>query len=95
MTTTFNMFAPDIGSATMPLYEYVCEEDGTRLELIRSMRDCDAPVEDPQGKGRTFHRALSAVMIGRSATGSSLPVAGAAASAGMCGCGRPHGSCGS
>ncbi len=78
----------------MPIYEYVCEEDSSRIELIRPMRDADAPVEDPEGKGRTFRRALSEVMVGKAATGS-LPISNRAGNGGgMCGCGRPHGSCG-
>jgi len=79
----------------MPLYEYICETDGSRVELIRPMRDADAPVEDPDGKGRVFRRALSEVMVGKSAVGGSLPMAGGNGNpGGMCGCGRPPGSCG-
>jgi len=82
----------------MPVYEYICEEDGTRIELIRPMRDADAPVEDPERKGRKFTRAMSEVMVGKAATGSSLPMTGPGqgpGTGGMCGCGRRHGSCGS
>ena len=43
----------------MPLYEYVCESDGTVLELIRPMADADKPVPDPEGKGRRFVRKMS------------------------------------
>ncbi len=43
----------------MPLYEYVCEADGTVLELMRPMSQADAPVDDPAGKGRTFVRKMS------------------------------------
>ena len=75
----------------MPLYEYVCETDDTRIELLRPMRDADAPVDDPEGKGRTFTRALSMPML-RSAPGEQSPAS--APSRGMCGCGKPHGSCG-
>ena len=74
----------------MPMYEYLCEEDGTRVTLMRPMRDADLPVEDPEGKNRRFVRALTAPMVAGKADGVSLTSGG-----GMCGCGKPHGSCGS
>ncbi|MCA9286325.1 MAG: zinc ribbon domain-containing protein [Phycisphaerales bacterium] len=74
----------------MPMYEYVCEADGSRLTLLRPMRDADEPVEDPEGKGRVFKLAHSTFMTGSSTGDVSLPTTGG----GMCGCGRPHGSCG-
>ena len=43
----------------MPIYEYVCEKDGERLELIRPIAQADSPVEDPKGLGRTFVRVQS------------------------------------
>ncbi len=76
----------------MPLYEYICEQDGTVIELLRPMAQADAPVPDPDHKGRTFKRAQSAFATGGTkSTGGkgSLPISGG------CGCGRPHGSCGS
>ena len=71
----------------MPLYEYACE-DGTTLELIRPMSEADAPVEDPEGKGRTFTRKHSTFSAG-SASDRSLPTSG------CCPCGKPGGGCGS
>ena len=73
----------------MPIYEYVCEQDGTVVELLRPMADADKPVTDPDGKGRTFVRKHS--VFGMSG-GQSLPIAGGGG--GGCGCGKPHGSCG-
>ena len=78
----------------MPLYEYICERDGTVLELMRPMSQADAPVDDPAGKGRTFVRKLSTFATGGSAAGASgaggsLPVGG------CCPCGKNKGSCGS
>jgi predicted nucleic acid-binding Zn ribbon protein len=78
----------------MPLYEYVCEQDGTVIELLRPMAQADAPVPDPDNKGRVFKRAQSAfapggAKAGTGGKGSSLPIGGG------CSCGRPHGSCGS
>jgi putative FmdB family regulatory protein len=73
----------------MPLYEYVCEEDDEVIELLRPMRDADAPVDDPSGRGRRFVRVQSTFGVGgKPASGASLPVRG-----GMCGCGKPHGTC--
>jgi len=67
----------------MPLYEYVCEEDGTVVELMRPMDRADDPVEDPDGKGRTFARAHSTFQAKSSGPAPSAPGGG-------CGCG---GSC--
>ena len=48
----------------MPLYEYTCEEDGSTIDLLRSMSAADDPVEDPEGKGRTFVRQYSTFQVG-------------------------------
>ncbi len=73
----------------MPLYEYISREDGSVIELLRSAKDADAPVADPEGKGRTFVRKLS-TFASASAAGS-----GPSASGGCCPCGKNRGSCGS
>jgi len=74
----------------MPLYEYVCEKDGTRVELLRPIGEADKPVADPDGKGREFRRVHSTFAAqGNPAAGPrGIPVGG-----GGCGCGKPHGSC--
>ncbi|HLO41448.1 MAG TPA: hypothetical protein VK176_10525 [Phycisphaerales bacterium] len=78
----------------MPLYEYSNDQDGTILELIRPMSQADAPVEDPEGKGRVFRRIHSTFSAGGgsasagSSGGGSLPMAG-----GCCPCGKSRGSC--
>lgn len=77
----------------MPIYEYVCEQDGTVVELIRPMAEADAPVTDPEGKGRVFKRKHSTFHSGQGAGNSggrstSLPVSG-----GCCPCGKSHGTC--
>ena len=77
----------------MPQYEYVCEEDGSRLTLLRPMREADAPVEDPEGRGRTFVRALSAPMIGAASSGSRSGGDVSLGGGGCCPCGKP-GGCG-
>ncbi len=71
----------------MPIYEYIAE-DGSKLELIRSMSDADKPVEDPDHKGRTFKR-----------THSTFATAGGPGPAHVhsgpsCPCGKNAGSCG-
>lgn len=77
----------------MPLYEYVCETDGTVIELLRASERADDPVEDPAGLGRVFRRRWSTFAA---ATGASL---GASAGrltvpAGCCPCGKTRGACG-
>lgn len=73
----------------MPLYEYVCEEKGREpvvIELLRSANDADKPVEDPEGKGRTFRRRLSVFASGGTGSGH--------VHTGTCGCGKRQGGCG-
>ncbi len=70
----------------MPIYEYICEEDGTTFELIRPMADADKPPADPENKGRLFKRKLSTF----SALGSSGPNG---STGGCCPCGKNRGSC--
>ncbi len=80
----------------MPIYEYICEQDDTRIELLRPMSEADAPVEDPQSKGRTFKRAMSAPnakTAGGAGKGVSLG-GGAGGSGGCCPCGKTSGGCG-
>ncbi len=74
----------------MPLYEYVCEKDGAVIELMRPMAQADAPVEDPEGKGRVFKRRHSTFAPGGARSGGS-----AATGSACCPCGKPHGSCSS
>ena len=68
----------------MPLYEYVCEQDGEVIELIRPMDRADEPVEDPAGRGRAFRRRVSAISV---ASGSPVP------NARGCPCGNLDGPC--
>jgi hypothetical protein len=67
----------------MPLYEYICEQDGTVIELLRPMAEADAPVPDPENKGRVFTRKHSTFAAGKE---RSLPL-----STGCCPCGRTDG----
>jgi putative FmdB family regulatory protein len=75
----------------MPQYEYVCDADGEVITLLRPMRDADAPVEDPTGRGRRFSRRLSSFAVSGAGTaaGGSLPMGG------CCPCGKSAGSCSS
>lgn len=80
----------------MPIYEYESIEDGEVIEIMRPMKDADAPVEDPRGKGRTFRRRISLFGVGGAASNSSAaaPSSGGHVHSSSCGCGRPHGTCG-
>lgn len=73
----------------MPLYEYICHEDQTVLELIRPMAQADEPVPDPDGKGRVFVRKLSTFV-----SKGDLPTRSAAVPLGTCcPCGKSAGAC--
>ena len=52
----------------MPQYEYESLEDGDVLTLLRPMAEADQPVEDPEGRGRTFRRRHSVFGVGTGAT---------------------------
>jgi putative FmdB family regulatory protein len=73
----------------MPLYEYICPDDGETVTLLRPMRDADAPVEDPEGRGRRFVRKHSTFSV--AAGGGPAPTA---PPPGCCPCGNPDGPCG-
>jgi hypothetical protein len=73
----------------MPLYEYVAKEDNTVIELLRPMSQADAPVQDPDGKGRTFVRKLSTFASG-GGEGKSVSLGGGG---GCCPCGKGAGAC--
>lgn len=72
----------------MPLYEYICEETGEVIELLRPMSRADDPVDDPERKGRVFRRKLSSFMPKSGSAPTPLPQA-------CCPCGKPGGGCGS
>jgi putative FmdB family regulatory protein len=76
----------------MPLYEYICPDDGHVIELLRSMKDADAPVEDPEGKGRAFVRKHS--VFGVSGGAPSATTSGHVHTGGCCPCGKPQTQCG-
>ena len=73
----------------MPQYEYVSEEDGEVIVLLRPMREADAPVDDPSGKGRRFVRKHSVFGVAGSPVGSAHVHTGP-----CCPCGKQPGQCG-
>ena len=76
----------------MPLYEYVSQTDGERIELLRPMSAADDPVDDPKNKGRVFKRVHStfAAQGGEAGTGRSVSLTGGG---GCCPCGKSHSAC--
>lgn len=73
----------------MPIYEYICEKDGSVIELLRPIAAADDPVPDPDGKGRVYKRKHSTF-----ATGGKGSVDLMARQGGTCGCGKRAGGCG-
>ena len=71
----------------MPLYEYYCSHCRTRFEVLRAMKDADAPIACEHCQSKRTARVLSLF----NASSGGRPVAGASAEAGGCGCG---GACG-
>ncbi|MBL9150390.1 MAG: zinc ribbon domain-containing protein [Phycisphaerae bacterium] len=78
----------------MPIYEYECREDGEVIELLRSMRDADLPVEDPKGRGRMFVRKHSVFGVAGGTPGVGVGGGGHVHSGPCCPCGKPSNQCG-
>src|SRR2546423_5868450 len=76
---------------SMPLYEYICEQDGSVLELLRPMADADEPVKDPDGRGRTFKRKHSTFATGAGAAAGTSVLSRQRGADGCCPCGKPGG----
>lgn len=79
----------------MPIYEYVCEETGDVIELLRPMVAADEPVVDPEGRGRRFVRRVSVFAAGGGGGNSDAGSASSASSGtgGCCPCGKGRGAC--
>ncbi len=80
----------------MPMYEYASQTPGPDgsikvIELLRPMSQADAPVDDPDGLGRTFKRVLSTVSV----AGGHVQNAGSSmrSGGGCCPCGKGAGAC--
>lgn len=76
----------------MPQYEYVSEEDGEVIVLLRPMKDADAPVDDPAGRGRTFTRKHSVFGVAGGSPGAGT--GGHVHTGACCPCGKPQTQCG-
>jgi hypothetical protein len=77
------------------MYEYESATPGrdgktTVIELLRPMAQADAPVEDPDGLGRSFKRVLSMVSVAGGSAKSSMSSGGGG---GCCPCGKGAGAC--
>ena len=57
----------------MPLYEYRCDEDDTTITLLRPMAEADDPVDDPEGRHRTFRRVHSTFSVGEGSSSAAPP----------------------
>lgn len=80
----------------MPIYEYVAEEDGEVIELMRPMAHADEPVADPADRGRTFRRRMSTFAPKAGSGPTPGPTSGSMPlPMGGCPCGNPNGPCNS
>lgn len=75
----------------MPLYEYESPEDGEIVTLLRPMSEADDPVEDPDGRGRTFRRRHSVFGVGGGTPALAAP---SPPMGGCCPCGKGAHQCG-
>jgi putative FmdB family regulatory protein len=47
------------GGVAVPVYEYVCQDCGSRFDALRPMRDADAPIACHECESEHTSRALS------------------------------------
>jgi putative FmdB family regulatory protein len=65
----------------MPIYEYLCQDCGERFEVVRAMKDADAPVACGKCSGEHTQRMLSVFFAssgGRVVAGGGSSCAGCA-----------------
>ena len=73
----------------MPLYEYICQDCGTRFDTLRSIKDADVPIECTHCQSERTVRQLSVFF----AQSGGKAVAGTQGGGGCAGC--SGGSCAS
>ena len=73
----------------MPIYEYICQDCGARFDVLRSMREADAPIHCKKCESDHTSRALSVFF----AQSGERQVAGSSGGGGCAGC--AGGSCAS
>lgn len=74
----------------MPIYEYRCEECGSQFEVIRSVKDADAPITCKKCQGSQTFRKMSVFF---SSSGEKSVAVTAGGGGGCSGC--AGGSCSS
>lgn len=71
----------------MPIYEYKCDDCGSRYEQIRRMSDADRDLECPSCKSHEVKRQLSSFATSGGSSGGGFDMAGC----GKTGCGAGRG----
>jgi len=74
----------------MPIYEYACEDCGAQFEVIRPMKDADAPIGCTKCHGQHTGRQLSVFYAqsgGRSVAGTSSNTCGSCSGGSCSSCG--------
>jgi putative FmdB family regulatory protein len=76
----------------MPMYEFHCDACDSTFDERVSMNERDRKVPCPHCGSTRTGRKLSVVAVG--AGGAAKQAGGGHVHSGMCGCGKPTGSCG-
>lgn len=74
----------------MPIYEYACKDCGAEFDVLRPMKDADAPIGCVQCKGEHTGRMLSvfyAQSDGRAVAGTSTGSCGSCSGGSCSSCG--------
>jgi len=75
----------------MPIYEYICLDCGHKFELLRPMKDADAPAGCVECQSEHISRLLAlfnAQSGGRAIAGSSAPSCGSCSGGSCSSCGH-------
>ncbi len=78
----------------MPIYEYICKDCDTRFDVLRSIKDADAPIMCKECESRNTTRAISVFFAnsgGKALAGTSSGGGCSSCAGGSCsGCGHSH-----
>jgi len=75
----------------MPIYEYVCHDCGAQYEVVRPIKDADAPINCKKCESTNTARGISVFFAqsgGKVLAGSSTGCAGCSSTTGCSTCGH-------
>jgi putative FmdB family regulatory protein len=80
-----------VSGAPMPIYEYICQDCGVKFDVLRSIKDADAPITCQKCASQLTKRAISVFSAhsgGKIITGSSSEECAGCAGGSCASCGH-------